>query len=117
MPERVFGLGIVSFCVRLDKILHLRRLLLARILSAIVLMQKTSSFVIFLASLKVLESVFPRKNIFASDRRFTDFKSEGWDLARLEVDKNIFCLLFYSKSWLFEGILLRETIFLVYFDE
>lgn len=107
MPERVFGLGVVSFCVRSDKILHPRRLLLARILSAVVLMQKTSSSVISLASLKLLESAFPSKHIFAIDRRLTDFRSEGWDLARLEVEENVFCLLFRSKSWLFEEIIFK----------
>lgn len=70
-------------------------------------MQKTSSSVISLASLKLLESAFPSKHIFASDRGFTDFRSEGWDLARLEIKKNVFCLLIRSKSWLFEEVIFK----------
>jgi hypothetical protein len=65
-------------------------------------MQKTSFSVILSAVLKLLETAFRSKDIFASDPRFTVFRSEGWDLTRFKVEKDVFCRLFPSKSWLFE---------------
>lgn len=66
---------------------------LRRILSAVNLMLKISS-----AGLRLKETAFPRRDISVSDRRFTVFKSEGWDFARFEVEKNVFCRLFPVKS-------------------
>lgn len=77
------------------------RLLLAKILSATNLMQRTSSSVISSAGLRLQETTFLSKDIFASVRRFTVFRSEGWDFARFEVERNDFCRLFPVKSWLF----------------
>lgn len=69
------------------------RVLLAKDFSAVNLMLKISS-----AGLRLKETAFPRRDIFASDRRFTVFKSEGWDFVRFEVEKNVFCRLFPVKS-------------------
>lgn len=70
-------------------------------------MQKTSTCVISSAGLKRQKVTFPSKDIFAGDRRFTVFRSEGWDLANFEVEKNVFCRLFPLKSWLFEEVIFK----------
>lgn len=66
---------------------------LGRILSAVNLMLKISS-----AGLRLKETAFPCRDIFASGRRFTLFRSKGWDFARFEVEKNVFCRFFPVKS-------------------
>lgn len=59
-------------------------------------MRKISS-----AGLRLKETAFPCRDIFASDRRFTVFRSKGWDIARFEVEKNVFCRPFPVKIVIF----------------
>lgn len=70
-------------------------------------MQKTSSSVISSAGLKLQKITFSSNDIFARYRRFTVFRSEGWDLANIEVEKSVFCRLFPFKSWLFEEVIFK----------